>query len=328
MNKDNISKNEYLDFVENQWKNYFLYKGYIQEAPVKITSKSDSSVALIGSTTNPLKKYLVNNTIGKEGRFIIQNCMRTQGLKKLKTNEPQMFGSYFKCMGIMTEYSQENLDKVVFEAFDYLTNKIEIPLDDIRIRINSQDRDLLNAIKQIDKNIIREIDTFAEKYYRHKYGDNVGGIIGRNLNISIRKKGMDIFADIGNVIVMESDKKKHAVEMGFSNLVMSMTFFGADSTVGSSRMADVYNIDSSEKMKFADAMISTAVLQIEGISKEPQCSHYFKRLLRQHYGSVINYWKDILKVTNNQILDYMEKFIVLEYKNLNFKGVNTWTVKK
>lgn len=328
MIKSNSSKNEYLDFVENQWRDYFKKKGYIQEPSVKITSKIDDSVALIGSTTNPLKKYLVNNTIGKNGRFIIQNCMRTQGLKNLKKPAPQIFGSYFKCIGIMCEYSKENLDKVVFETFDYLTNKLGIRTSDVRIRINSQDDDLVNSVKQIDSDILREVDNFSKNYYRHKYGNNVGGILGRNFNICIRKKGTDIFADIGNVVVMEVNDKKHAIEMGFGNQTLSMTYFGVDSTVAASRMADIFAIDSSEKMKFADAMIATAVLQNEGISKNAKCSYYFKRLLRQYYGSVINYWKDRLGITDDQILCYMNKFIALEYKNSSFEGVNTWATEK
>jgi len=327
MDKMNISKNEYLDFVEDQWESYFCNKDYIQEPPVKITSKVDSSVALIGSTTSPLKKFLSNNTIGKNGRFIIQNCIRTQCLKNLKNTNPQIFGSYFKCMGILTEYSQKNLEKAVFEAFDYLINNLNISFDDVRIRINSQDNDLIASIKQVDKKIVKEIDTFGEKYYRHKYGDNVDGITGRNFNICIRKSNTDIFVDIGNVILMENDKKKYAIEMGFGNQTLSMTYFGVDSTVAGSRMADIYKIDSIEKMKFADAMIVTSILQNEGISNESECSHYFKRLLKQYYGSVINFWKDKLQISDEQILDYMQMYIALEYKNKNFKAVNTWTAK-
>ena len=81
-------------------------------------------------------------------------------------------------------------------------------------------------------------------------------------------------------------------------------------------------------MKLADAMIATAVLQNEGISKDTKCSYYFKRLLKQYYGSVIRYWKDELQVTDSQILDCLKNFIALEYKNSNFEGVNTWTINE
>ena len=230
-------------------------------------------------------------------------------------------------MGILAEHSQQNLEKIVFEAFDYLINKLNIPLDDIRIRINSKDKDLFSSIEQVDKRIIREIDTFDKKYYTHKYGNNIDGITGRNFNIGIRKKGTDNFFDIGNVIVMESDRKKRAIEMGFGNQTLSMTYFGVDSTIAGSRMADIYSIDSVEKMKFADAMVTTSILQNEGISKDAQCSHYFKRLLKQYYGGVINYWKEKLQVNDKQILGYLDKFIFLEYKNQNFKGINTWIIE-
>ena len=99
MIKNDFSRNEYLDFVEDQWESYFLKKGYIQETPVKITSRVDSSVELVGSTTSPLKKYVLNDNIGKTGRFIIQNCIRTQGLKNPKKSESSNIWIIFQAHG-------------------------------------------------------------------------------------------------------------------------------------------------------------------------------------------------------------------------------------
>jgi len=319
---ENNSRHEYLNFVEEQFEKCFSDKGYIQEIPVPITSKVDPSTAFVGSTISPMKPYLLDNNIGKKGRFLIQNCMRTQVLKGLKDREPRTFGSCFKGMGILTE---PDLDKVVYDTFDYLTNPnyLNIPLENLRIRINSQDEDLLRAIEQVDSGIIREIDTYPERLYRHKYGMEEQGITGRNFNVGVRKKDTDTFYDIGNIIVMEDEKKKHAIEMGFGNCTFSMSKFGVDNTVASSRMADVMPIDSIESMKMGDAMNVVATLQYEDVQNHPKFSRYFKGLFKK-YNDVIAHWQGELSMSDRQILENMEKYIALEYGK-EIKGENTWT---
>ena len=89
-------------------------------------------------------------------------------------------------MGTLTK---PKLEQVVYDTFDYLTNPdyLNIPLDDIHIKICSSDEDLLNAIQYVDKGIKREIDTVDLKHYRHKYGMDNLNITGRDFNIGIRK---------------------------------------------------------------------------------------------------------------------------------------------
>ena len=175
---------EYLDFIEKQFERCFSKKGYIQEMSVPVTSKIDSTVDFIGSKISPMKKYIINENIDENGFFMIQNRLRTKALKHLKTSEPSIFGSYFKCMGVLTV---PKLEHVVFDTFDYLLNYLNIPFEDIRIRISRQDEDLFKAIENVDRRILREIDS-PNANYRHKYGLDEKGITGRDFNIAIRKK--------------------------------------------------------------------------------------------------------------------------------------------
>lgn len=52
---------------------------------------------------------------------------------------------------------------------------------------------------------------------------------------------------------MENNDRKLAIDMGISNLVLSMCKFGTNSTISSSRMADFIDIDCIMKEKFADS---------------------------------------------------------------------------
>lgn len=158
----------YLDFIENTFTKCFSEKGYAEEHPVKVTSRIDKTVDFVGSKISPLKHFVLDNSINESGHFLIQDCFRTQGLKKLKTVDSSKFGTCFRCMGTL---SKPNISKTVFDTFDYFTNKNYLGINpkDLRIRICSEDSDLLMAVSQIDENILREINA-TNAHYRHKYG--------------------------------------------------------------------------------------------------------------------------------------------------------------
>ncbi len=317
------SKNEYLDFIEGQFENCFLEKGYIQEPASKITSRVDPTVDFIGSKISPLKKYVLSDTIDESGHFSIQNSIKLKSLKNLRTLIASKFGSYYKSMGLLTK---PDIERVVYDTFDYFTNPkyLGMPLEDIRIRISSQDEDLIKAIENVDKGILREVDS-ANANYTHKYGLGDRGIFGRDFNIAVRKRGTEDFMNIGTVVVMESSEKAHAIDMGIGNCALSMCEFGTDSTVASSRMADIYRINSIENMKLADAMIVVSILQMEDIRSIP--SKQFKYKFNK-FNHAIAYWGDVLGMNDEEILVLMDSFIALEYKNTEFKSENTWATLK
>lgn len=318
-----MNKTEYLNFVEGQFEKCFKEKGYIQEPAVKITSRIDPSVDFIGSSVSTLKKYIFSDDIGKYGRFCIQNSIKLRSLKNLRTLVTNKFGSYYKNMGLL---AKPNIEKVVFDAFDYLTNPKYLGLssEDIHIRISSKDKDLMEAIKNVDKNIVREIDTENAKY-THKYGLDESGIFGRDFNIAVRKKGTEEFLNIGTIVAMESSEKVYAIDMGIGNTALSMCEFATSSSVASSRMADIYDINSIESIKLADAIMVVSILQMEKIRDIPSKQFKYKFNLFNH---AIAYWSDILEKSDKEILKLMDLFISLEYKKSDFKSENTWKTLK
>lgn len=317
-----MTKSEYLDFVENQFERCFTDKGYIREEPQKITSRIDDSVVFVGSSISTLKKYLLNNNIGSSGRYVVQNSLRTQALKRIYENVPTMFGSYFKSMGVLVEFS--SLHKVVQDTFDYLINYLHIPHEDIHIKISSKDTDLIESIKDVDSRIVREFDTLAEKAYRHKYGLDDKGIYGRNFNIGIRKKNTNSFIDIGNVIIMESSEKKYAVEMGIGNCTLSLCEYGENSTIESSRMSDIIKINSAKEMKFADAVIAVSVMLNEKIREHADYSRHFSGIFKK-YCEAIDYWQHEINISDETVLNYIESLFLL---NIKSKLICLWGILK
>ena len=310
---------EYLDFVESKFDECFSEKNYYKESPVDITSKIDLTVDFVGSSISPLKKYIINNNIPEQGIYLNQNSMKSKSLKYLKSDVPQKFGCYYKCMGILTK---PNLEKVVYDTFDYFINYLNIPVDDICIRICSQDSDLVKAIKNVDLGIKREYDTVDLKHYRHKYGMESRNITGRDFNIGIRKKGTNNFFNCGAFVLMESPDGPIAIDMAIGNCSLSLCKFGYNSTIASSRMGDLIEINSLEQEKFADALIAVSILLKENILE--QSSKHFKYKFKR-YLNILLYWNQKYNFMEEKLVDIILKFLELEY-NSNFEEKReSWT---
>ena len=320
MHQAKRNNTDYLDFVESKFNECFSKKGYFQEQPVEITSQVDPTIDFIGSKISPLKKYIISNNIPEQGIYLIQNSMKLKSLQYLKTDIPQKFGCYYKCMGTLTK---PKLEQVVYDTFDYLTNPdyLNIPLDDIHIKICSSDEDLLNAIQHVDKGIKREIDTVDLKHYRHKYGMDNLNITGRDFNIGIRKKGANEFFNCATFVLMENQDKPIAIDMGLGNSSLAMCKFGLNSTVESSRMADIIQIDSIEKSKFADALIAVSILLKENILEHP--SKHFRKKFRQ-YLSALMYWNQQYKFSEEELVEAIIKFLNIEYKSSFEEKQESW----
>lgn len=298
-----------MNFVEKKFNECFSDKNYKIEPPVFITSQVDKTVDFVGSKISPLKHYIIDENIPKEGVALIQNCMKLRALKYLKNNIQATFGSCYRGMGTLTQF---DLDKIVYDTFDYLLNTKYLGINpkDICIRLSSNDLDLIKSTTQVDSAVIREYDTENIDSYKHIYGMDEEGITGRNFNIAIRKGESDEFFDCAAIIVMETAQKKIAIDMGIGNTSLAMCYFNTNDTVSSSRIADIIDINSVEMMKFADSIVATSTLLYEGILEHS--SKHFRKKFRQ-YIQVLKYWREQINVSDKTILDYMNRYLYLEY---------------
>ena len=73
---------------------------------------------------------------------------------------------------------------------------LNIKLIDLKIRINSQDKDLMNIANKIFNPQMLEVNIMLLNYYRYKLG--VDGVCGRNLNFTLKiweKVHFNIYSD-------------------------------------------------------------------------------------------------------------------------------------
>lgn len=302
---------DYLDKVENKFVECFSNKGYYEEPAVLVTSGIDKTVDFIGSKISPLKHYILEKNIPQNGVFLIQNCMKLHSLKHLKDDSFQTYGSCYRGMGTLTTY---DLEKVTFDTFDYLLNKKYLGIDpiDVRIRINSDDIDLMNSIKSINGDVLREYNTENVNSYRHIYGLDSQGITGRNFNIAIRKQGTDTFFDCAAIIVMETKQEKLAIDMGIGNSSLALCKFNKDNTVASSRIGDIIEINDISHMKFADSVVAVSTLLYENILSHN--SKHYRKKFRQYLHALL-YWKEQFGISDKEVLNYINSYIKMEYNS-------------
>lgn len=309
MNETNI--NESLSFVKNQYEKCFFEKFYLRVNPVQITSMIDSSVTFIGATVSVFKPHILNGNIDPKGMYLLQKSIRTRGFKKLLVPEYSEWGSFFTCMGTILPYSDHNLEKLAYDVFDYLVSYLNIDYKDIVIRINSEDKDFVESLKNIDSRILREYNKKEEKYYKHRYGLDDLNIFGRNFNIALRDTNDNQFKDIGNIIVMESPDKKYAVEVGIGDSSIILRTFGKKSSIECSHLNGIFDITNAKELKFADCLLVVSNLVHEDVKRirEPRYpKYYFGK-----YCKALVSWQHELNISDIELLKYMREYISSEY---------------
>jgi hypothetical protein len=298
-----------LNHISQMYEKCFSEKGYQRQDSVKITSMIDDSVTFIGATICVFKPFVLSKTIGSEGRYLLQKSIRTRGVKNLTIPEYCEWGSFFTCLGSIVNYSE--MEKLVFDVFDYLTSYLAIDPKDIMIRINTGDKDLMSSLHNINSGIAIEKDSREDVYYKHKYGLDEQNIFGRNFNIAIRDTADNAFKDIGNIIVMESDKEKLAVEVGIGESSILLRQLGMRSSIECSRLAPIYEIHSAEELKLSDCLLVVSNLLYEDVKriKYPRWpKYYFGR-----YCKALMYWKNKLGISDAELLTYIREYISSEY---------------
>lgn len=295
---------EHVESLVNNFKEYYSSLGYKEEPPVLISSGIDPTVRFIGSHISVLKPYLIENRVPSPGLFMRQDCIRTRNVDKLlDDNYSPNWGSYFPSIGAITP--PERLDDACNETFDFFEKRLGVLPENILIRINSKDADLMNACKRHYSDANLEIDSRKLDYYRHKLG--MQGIWGRNFNIALRNNNTEGFSDIGNIILIESPEKQLGIEIALGSTTILKQLHGLEHVQDCIPVVGLKSESEAIKRKFEDSIITSTVLYREGL--RPFGQHNRNRILKQYIRS-LSYFraKSGLTVDNlSQIISEFEK---------------------
>lgn len=301
---------EKLTLIQNEYTTFLREKGYNENKPVKITSGVDKSVVLVGSTISVLKPKLLNNSIHKNGEFLFQRAIRTQPLKVMTVNQTSEWSSYFDATGLLVP---QNLgEKLVYDVLFFLINKLNLSKDDIMIRINCNDTDLMGIVKNVRDMCNVEMNTREEKYYKHRYGLDEYGIYGRNFNIALKDKKACEYKDIGNIIIIENQNKKFGIECAIGINALLMRMEGLKTSIEASSISDIVKLKSPTQHKFADCLSVVSHLayeNVEGLKKRNPIYLYRK------YLKYLEYWSEELNLKREDVIAMIKNYLKMEYNN-------------
>lgn len=301
---------EKLTLIQNEYTTFLREKGYNENKPVKITSGVDKSVVLVGSTISVLKPKLLNNSIHKNGEFLFQRAIRTQPLKVMTVNQTSEWSSYFDATGLLVP---QNLgEKLVYDVLFFLINKLNLSKDDIMIRINCNDTDLMGIVKNVSDMCNVEMNTREEKYYKHRYGLDEYGIYGRNFNIALKDKKACEYKDIGNIIIIENQNKKFGIECAIGLNALLMRMEGLKTSIEAFSISDIVKLKSPPQHKFADCLSVVSHLayeNVEGLKKRNPIYLYRK------YLKYLEYWSEELNLKREDVIAMIKNYLKMEYNN-------------
>lgn len=296
-----------VEKIINDFKGKFSSCGYKEEASVPISSGIDPTVRFIGSQISILKPYFMEKRVPSPGVFMQQNCLRTKNLDNLLDDDFRPnWGSYFPNLGAITP--PERIVEGCGETFDFFENNLGVSQDNILIRINSLDEDLMKICRQRygEKNL--EIDSKKIDYYKHKFGEK--GIGGRNCNIALRNSDGSGFSDVANLIIIEDDNSKLCLEISIGVSTTLKQIYGLDHVQDCTPVIGLSSIDENFRRKFEDSVITSTVLFREGL--RPLGDHNRNRILKK-YIQAMSYFRSKCNMSFEELGEVIKKFEEMEF---------------
>lgn len=306
----------YLHLLTGIFKDHFEGIGYDTEQPVGITEHLDSTVRFIGAPISVLKPYFMDGIIPTKGILMVQNCIRTQNVKSLFdiTLCPK-YGSFFTGMCVLASY--DRLRILCEETCSMLYEKLGLTEGEVCVNINSEDEDLMNAVRGLLPSSMVNLNTKPHEYYRHKYG--IEGVRGRNFNFAIRNVSTDEFVDIGNVIVIESGKEKLGIELALGDTTIMQQLLGLG------HVQDSYNLElptflpsEALKRKLEDAIITCLALFREGLRQNASSTQ--ARTLRS-YVKALSLYRRLCRISLDDLGCLLED---AQDTKLPFESHDSW----
>lgn len=305
-NSINIRENQRTKFSKS-----FKERGYAEIPPVLISSGIDPTVRFIGSHISVFKPYLTNESTPDSGVFMIQDCIRTRNADRLyDISYNPKWGSFFTSYGCLVPAS--SLDKLCSDTYNFFTKTLDIDPDLMLIRANSQDKDLMASTKASWVKVGFEVDSQREGYYRHKIG--IDYIRGRNINIALRDPEANEYADVGNIIVLETGEHQIAAELALGETTIIKQLYGLNHVLDCHPIENLTETTNMYSNKMADAIIISTTLLNEGL--KPGSSENKGRILRTYMRS-LSYFRSHLGINLEELGNMIAKFSKREFGESN-----------
>lgn len=296
---------KHVETLINNFRSYYSKLGYEEEPSVLISSGIDPTVRFIGSHISVLKPYLINDSVPSPGIYMHQNCIRTRNVKYLLEDDYfSSWGSYFPSIGVL--FPSEKLNESLKNFFHFLVDELKISPQNILIRINSKDSDLLDACEYCG--FLTEIDSKNPEYYQHKIG--LQGIWGRSCNIALKNTFDNDFSDVGNIIVIENEVKKLGIEIALGSTMILKQLYGLEHVQDCTPVLGFNSENNIFRRKFEDSIITSVFLFREGLKPFERNSR--SKILKQYLLS-LSYFRAKLGLSIDRLFEIIFSFEKREF---------------
>jgi hypothetical protein len=295
------------DKIVKDFLNHFPGLWYLTKEPVWINSWIDETVYFIWAPISVLKPYILNQNIPQEWICMSQDCIRTRNTKTLfdDTNIPKWW-SRFTWIAVLVQFSK--WEKLLNDSIEFLLKTLNIPLDNIRIQINSKDKDLRELLDSVNCPIEQIENEKDDVYYTHRYW--MWKIVGRNFNFVLREKWTDNFNDIWNFIIIEDDEWEYWIELALWTSVIMKELYELDHIIETSSITSIFWKVDNLSIKFQDSLVSSVLLFREWV--KPNASNgkwkVFRSYLRWIYYFMLKYG-----ISEEYLLLWIKEYEKIEY---------------
>lgn len=111
-------------------------------------------------------------------------------------------------------------------------------------------------------------------------------------------------------------EKKYGVELALGAEVILMRINDLPTTLNASYISELIELDSVEKLKYADCLVTVANLQKENIKK---IKHRYPIYLYNKYLKALKFWEEKLNIPSEQTNQLIELYLRLEYNEEIYK---------
>jgi hypothetical protein len=296
---------KHVEMLINSFRKYYSELGYTEKSPILASSGVDPTVRFIGSHISVFKPYLITGYVPPPGIYMQQDCVRTRNVKHLFEDDYYpTWGSYFPSIGVLS--SPERLNEACKDISDFLRKELKISSENILIRANSFDDDLMCACNHCCEST--EINSRQPEYYRHKMG--IEGIWGRNCNIALKNSIGNGFSDIGNIIVIEREAEKIGIEIALGSTVILKQLYGLDHVQDCIPVPGLDLRNETIRRKFEDSIITSTVLFREGLKPFERNSR--SRILKQYVLS-LSYFRAKSGLSISEVFKIISNFEKREF---------------
>lgn len=300
---------EYVEQIATDFSEHYSDSGYLEREAVPISSKTDPTVRFIGSHISVFKPELLGGTIPAQGEYMVQDCLRTKNVRGLFDDSYVAgWGSSFTSLGALVP--KDRLNEATERQLKFFTERLKVNVDDLRMRVSSADKDLLDSCLDYLPEKSLEIDTREARYYQHVIG--IEGVRGRNYNMALRNPNGEGFSDVGNIILLENDYGVLGIETAIGSSVVLKQLYNLEHVNDCYPLVGFEAVNPQFRRKLEDSIIVSMRLLKEGLL--PRGSDNRERILRSYLRSIL-YFALKTNISLDSIHSVMENYEATQFPN-------------